>query len=136
MTVDVAIALWKPGMPPVRDAEDLSRYVQQVYSKKNVLQGGQEISDFGGITALRVGAQDVVVATAADLYHIKPIVLESGGLLTLKAYQHYFIRLNDRVVAIVRFFHWNLKKLTPQWHAEAQAKAIAIIERIRATPRP
>ncbi len=136
MTVDVFVAQWKPGMPPLKTDSDLAKYVGQFYSKKWTLKDGKEVSNFGGLANFRIGRRDVVVATAADLYRITPIVLESGGKTTLRPYQQYFLRLNDRVGIGLRFFHWNLKKLTPQRHAEAQTKAIAIIERIRETPRP
>jgi hypothetical protein len=135
MTVEISVVKFDGAKTSMKSGVDLSEYVQKIFSRKLVLKNGKEVFDFGGVTTENIGQTEVVVAIAADLYHITEVTLQNGAVMFIQPYQIYFIRLDTEVTVCIRVLHHTQKRLNPKWHANANAMVAAIIEKMKFIPQ-
>jgi len=136
LTVDIFVVNFDRNKKLVRSTNELAEYVKRALSKKKVLEGGKEVSNLGEVSREDIGATEIVVATAADLYHVTPLRLKGGGRTTFMPFQIYFIRLDNEVTVGVRVFHFNEGRLSATWHDKTKAMAMNLIENLKFTVQP
>lgn len=134
MTVEVFVLNANEG-EKIISPDELAAYVEKVLSEPFLLKNGGQVTNFGTMSTLKMASREVVVAAAADMYHITEQVLPERTTTTFIPYKIYFIRLDDEVIVGIRVRHHTQKRLSPRWHAQADAMLTSIIESLKFTPR-
>jgi hypothetical protein len=120
----------QPGKAGFSTVEEVAKVAERRYSKKYVLAGGVELSDFGSVSIDKIGDWRCVVVYSADSTRIKNIKTADGAELTLEPRMIGLIRVNDATVLGIQISIDNASYLTPQSYASTLATFRTIIESV------